>query len=98
MKNKFKIVDNIDGCLKSLMNENEEKFINEYSAFEKKLDTNILNKDYDSLMKIVPGKSIINDVAQIMGVQKDFYLRNLLSLINSDSNLRRELLELIKID
>ena len=57
-----------------------------------------MNKDYDSLMKIVPGKSIINDVAQIMGVQKDFYLRNLLSLINSDSNLRRELLELIKID
>lgn len=98
MKNKFKSVDNIDECLKLLISENKEKFMTEYSKFENELDTNIANKDYDKLMKTVPGKIIINDVAQIMGVQRDFYLRNLLSLINSDSKLKRELLGLIKID
>ena len=98
MKNKFKSVDNIDECLELLISENKEKFMTEYSKFENELDTNISNKDYDKLMKTVPGKIIINDVAQIMGVQRDFYLRNLLSLINSDSDLKRELLGLIKID
>ena len=98
MKNKFKSVDNIDECLTLLISENKEKFMTEYSKFENELDTNISNKDYDKLMKTVPGKIIINDVAQIMGVQRDFYLRNLLSLINSDSDLKRELLGLIKID
>ena len=58
----------------------------------------IKNKDYDKLMKIVPGKQIISDVVKIVGFASvSLYVNKLLLQINEDNSLREETLNFIEI-
>lgn len=91
-ENKLENIDNIENSLKDLNNRNSEKFKNIYSEFKKKLEKAIDNCEYDSLMKLVPGKMIIADVAKQFGLSgEDTYIKLLFKLLIDDNQLKKEL-------
>jgi len=98
LQNKFKKIDNIKNDLDIISESNKTKFLEEYQSFEDDLLYCIKNEDYDELMKFVPGKMIISDVAKIVGFANDsLYVNKLLLQIKADIKLKKEILNLIEI-
>lgn len=98
LQNKFKKIDDVKNDLDIISEANKTKFLEEYHFFETQLMESIKNKDYDQLMKIVPGKQIIFDVVKIVGFASvSLYVNKLLLQINEDNSLREEILNFIEI-
>lgn len=98
LQNKFKKIDDVKNDLDIISEDNKTKFLEEYHFFETQLMESIKNKDYDKLMKIVPGKQIISDVVKIVGFASvSLYVNKLLLQINEDNSLRAEILNFIEI-
>lgn len=98
LQNKFKKIDDVKNDLDIISEANKTKFLEEYHFFETQLMESIKNKDYDKLMKIVPGKQIISDVVKIVGFASvSLYVNKLLLQINEDNSLREEILNFIEI-
>lgn len=98
LQNKFKKIDDVKNDLDIISEDNKTKFLEEYHFFETQLMESIKNKDYDKLMKIVPGKQIISDVVKIVGFASvSLYVNKLLLQINEDNSLREEILNFIEI-
>lgn len=98
LQNKFKKIDHVKNDLDIISETNKTKFLEEYHFFETQLMESIKNKDYDKLMKIVPGKQIISDVVKIVGFASiSLYVNKLLLQINEDNSLREEILNFIEI-
>ena len=98
LQNKFKKIDNIKNDLDIISESNKTKFLEEYQSFEDDLLSCIKNENYDELMKFVPGKMIISDVAKIVGFANDsLYVNKLLLQIKTDIQLKNEILNLIEI-
>ena len=98
LQNKFKKLDDVKNDLDIISESNKTKFLEEYQSFENNLLESIKNKDYDQLMKIVPGKQIISDVVKIVGFANvSFYVNKLLLQINEDKQLKEEILNFIEI-
>ena len=98
MDNKFKNESSIHDSLNTIMENNKEKFLDIYDDFENELENSISIKAYDKLLRLVPAKMIISDVAKIIGFSDEkIYTSNILKKIKEDSNLKEKLLELINI-
>lgn len=98
LQNKFKKLDDIENDLNGISKANKDKFLEEYHCFESYILKSIKNKDYDTLMQIVPGKQIISDVVKIVGFANvTLYVNKLLLQINEDSQLQKEILKFIEI-
>lgn len=92
-RNKFTTLDDINAALDNINEENKKNFLNVFNAFECDLASAIESNDYSTLMKMVPGKMIINDVANLFGFQnKKVYINQVILLLNKD----HELLDKIK--
>ena len=97
-KNKFKKIDDIESDLDIILTSNKTKFLEEYQTFESGLLDCIKNKNYESLMRIVPGKMIKSDAVKIVGFSNDaLYVNKLLSLINTETQLKEDVLKHIEI-
>lgn len=90
--NKIEDIHKLEECIKKLNEANLVEFSKKYSDFEMKISKAIEDKDYDILMKLVPGKSLINDVAKIFGLLNgENYKTQLINLIRQDKNLIQSL-------
>ena len=99
LKNKFKKINNIEKEYDNIFSNNKSDFLAKYNSFRDKLFDNIKNKNYDELMKLVPGKMILFDVAQIVGFVNDLlYVETLLLQINGNIPLKKEIKNFIEID
>lgn len=94
LQNKFKKSNNVEIALDELLESNKNIFLEKYKSFEKELSESIKLKKYDKLMKIVPGKMLLSDVANVIGFANDnLYTNKLLLQIKSDERLREKIYE-----
>lgn len=91
LTNKFNSVDHIEEELVRINKENENIFMTKYNQFANALDNSISNKDYNTLMKLVPGKLIIKHVASLLGIDINNYANILLNKLSVNSDLRKTL-------
>lgn len=67
----------------------------EYKTFNEELDLAIKNRDYNKLMKIVPGKMLLKPVANIFGLSEQTYIKQIFIRIRKNENLKIELRKFI---
>lgn len=94
LKNRFDSIENIESKIDELNAYNKSIFMERYllfcSRFEEALDSN----NYRELLRLIPGKMIINDVAKVFGlVKSEEYVRQLLIRIGSNDKLSKELIK-----
>ena len=70
----------------------------QYNLFCLGLTNSINNSNYDEIMKLVPGKMIINEVAKMFGyINKDEYIRQIFIRIENNNKVLDKLKKLILI-
>ena len=88
LKNKIDKIDDLTKTLDSINNQNKTIFLSAFSQFSTTLNNAITSLDYNALMKLVPGKLIINNCAKLMGLNdKDIYVKLVLKLLEEDETL-----------
>ena len=90
--NKLNDVDRLEESLDLMNKSNNECFKTSFDSFVSSLEIAVDSCDYDALMKLVPGKMIINNCAELLGMaNKEHYVRLVLKLIEGDEDLRSSL-------
>jgi hypothetical protein len=86
-------------AIDSINRKNKTKILQEVSKLEAEFDKFIEDNDYDSLLKIVPGKMIIGEVVIQLGVRsKEDYIEKVQTLVKTDSGFRNIIEAMIGID
>ena len=99
MKNKIVDVEKIETNIQQLNNENTLKFLEKYKEFSENFDDAIKKEDYLELMKLVPGKFILNNVASIFDLSNsNAYANKLLDLISKDEQVIKDLIVFIGLN
>lgn len=97
-KNKLTGVENVENEIDRLNAENKKSFMFQYNLFCLGLTNSINNNNYDEIMKLVPGKMIINEVAKMFGyINKDEYIRQIFIRIENNNKVLDKLKKLILI-
>ncbi|MCQ2791933.1 MAG: DUF4435 domain-containing protein [Bacilli bacterium] len=97
-RNKLDDINHLEESLNSLNTKNNGIFLAKYSSFKNALDQNIILNNYDSLMKLVPGKMIIADIAAIYKMSDaKSYIKLLLSKLRFDEALKEKLRSFVDI-
>ncbi len=97
-KNKLEDIINISVQLDSINIANKTKFLEDYNDFQERLSSAIEQKEYEVLLKMVPAKMLLNDVAAIFDLKSGVaYKDKLLMHLNNNISLQQKIRETIKL-
>lgn len=87
-RNKLSTLDNIEMALDEINKENKKAFLDAFNVFDSNLMSAINDHNYSVLMKMVPGKMIINDVAKVFGFANGkTFIKQAILLLKEKQNL-----------
>ena len=92
LKNRFDSIEKIEEKIDELNKHNKNLFLEHYEMFCSRLADALDNNDYREVLRLVPGKMILNDVARMFGlVSGEEFARQLLNRISSNEQLINDL-------
>ena len=100
MKNQLSDIHDVESSMDELNRVNKALFLSEFNSFESKLNDALMNKDYEKLMVLVPGKKFyIDAIRNSFNINKcDTYINLCIRLVSEDSTVRNSLKQYISPD
>ena len=97
-KNKLINVESVENEIDRLNAENKQVFLSHFQSFCSRLDKALIEMDYESIMKLVPGKMIINEIARLFGyINKEEFIRQVLIRIENNNQVLNKIKKLVPI-
>jgi len=82
--------------MKTINIDNNNKFRSKYVEFENFLDNAISTKNYEEILKLVPGKMLLNRVAELFDLSNgNAYQEKILLCLIENKDLQQELKNII---
>jgi hypothetical protein len=96
---KFKYTESLCEDIEKQNIVNKAKLMSEVNALSNDFDKHIRENNYDELIRIIPGKCIIGDAVNLLGIKsKDDYVDKVVALISSDKNFANQIRAVLGVD